>query len=197
MSSYRGREDREGQFIVRGGSMRPFFNPGDIVIVEQSPPEKLKIGNVVLFASSHGKDIIHRIIRISRNKGTLYFHTRGDNKRYPDEEFSSEVLKGKVSGVYRKGVVRNIARIDELAALAFSHAQVRLKIILYMIARLVMPLICSHLPIEWKTMKSGTGGEVKVALLFGRVIAKLRDDEKRNSLWIHPVFRGHIDIHDT
>ncbi len=69
------------KFILRNG-----FNKGDILFITGANPEKLKIGDVILFNSQNRKNpVIHRIIKIERkvdgqgNLGVLTFTTMGDN----------------------------------------------------------------------------------------------------------------------
>jgi len=53
------------------------FNKGDILFVTGANPEKLKVGDIVIFDGGGNNPIIHRIIKINQNENT--FSTIGDN----------------------------------------------------------------------------------------------------------------------
>jgi len=61
------------------------FSKGDILFLVKANPEKLKIGDIILFDSGGKTPVIHRIIKIERkvdgqgNLGVLTFTTIGDN----------------------------------------------------------------------------------------------------------------------
>jgi signal peptidase I len=67
-------------FIFKRG-----FNKGDILFVVGAKPEKLKIGDVIIFNANQQNPVIHRIIKIERKIGgqgnisVLTFSTIGDN----------------------------------------------------------------------------------------------------------------------
>lgn len=68
-------------FILRKG-----FDKGDILFMIRANPEKLKVGDIILFNSGNSRTpVIHRIIKIERkvdgqgNLGVLTFTTMGDN----------------------------------------------------------------------------------------------------------------------
>lgn len=54
------------------------FNKGDILFIMEAKPEKLEIGDVIIF-NGNGKPIIHRIIKIENENGEYIFSTIGDN----------------------------------------------------------------------------------------------------------------------
>lgn len=63
------------EFILRRG-----FNKGDILFIIGANPEKLKVGDVILFNSQNKKNpVIHRIIKIEERDGEKIFTTMGDN----------------------------------------------------------------------------------------------------------------------
>lgn len=62
-------------FILNGG-----FSKGDILFMIKANPEKLKVGDIILFSSGNRKTpIIHRIIKIQEKDGEKIFTTMGDN----------------------------------------------------------------------------------------------------------------------
>ncbi len=80
-------------FIFKRG-----FNKGDILFVIRANPEKLKIGDVIIFNGGSKHPIIHRIIKIEERDGEKIFSTMGDNVghvQFFEEEIKSEQLVGK------------------------------------------------------------------------------------------------------
>ncbi len=55
------------------------FNRGDIMIISRANPEKLEVGDVIVFQSPKPDPIIHRIIKAWEEDGKYYFTTKGDN----------------------------------------------------------------------------------------------------------------------
>lgn len=63
------------KFILKKG-----FDKGDILFMIRANPEKLKIGDVILFNSGNRETpVIHRIIKIEEENGEKVFTTIGDN----------------------------------------------------------------------------------------------------------------------
>jgi hypothetical protein len=62
-------------FVLRRG-----FGKGDILFIIKANPDKLKIGDIILFNSGNqGTPVIHRIIKIKEENGEKIFSTMGDN----------------------------------------------------------------------------------------------------------------------
>jgi len=61
-------------FIFKKG-----FNKGDILFIVGANPEKLKVGDVIIFNAGQRNPIIHRIIEIKNQDGKKVFGTIGDN----------------------------------------------------------------------------------------------------------------------
>lgn len=55
------------------------FTKGDILFVTKATPEKLKIGDIILFNAGQNNPIIHRIINIKKENEKYLFTTIGDN----------------------------------------------------------------------------------------------------------------------
>lgn len=55
------------------------FNKGDILFIVGTAPEKLKVGDVIIFEGNQRNPIIHRIINIEKSNGERKFSTMGDN----------------------------------------------------------------------------------------------------------------------
>jgi signal peptidase I len=74
---YTGLELTSEQF--EAFSFKNGFNKGDILFIVGTSPEKLKIGDVIIFQGNQKNPIIHRIIDIKKINNELVFSTIGDN----------------------------------------------------------------------------------------------------------------------
>ena len=75
------------------------FSKGDILFIVKAKPEKLKVGDVMIFEGNQQNPIIHRIIKIEKKENDEYiFSTIGDNNNGQlsiEKEISSNQLIGK------------------------------------------------------------------------------------------------------
>jgi len=71
------------------------FNKGDIMVLIGTDPEKIEIGDVIVYHAKKPYPIIHRVIHIRDTGGELYFTTKGDNN--PNIIVSSELDERNVS----------------------------------------------------------------------------------------------------
>lgn len=55
------------------------FNKGDIIFLIGTDPDKIKVGDVIVYHAKKPFPIIHRVIAIRDTGGELYFETKGDN----------------------------------------------------------------------------------------------------------------------
>jgi signal peptidase I len=68
-----------GGFTVLSGSMRPAFDPGDILITRLEPVTGLKVGDVVVIRPPGEKaHVAHRIVAITGNPSRPILQTKGD-----------------------------------------------------------------------------------------------------------------------
>ena len=80
-------------FIFKKG-----FNKGDILFIIKAKPEKLKVGDVIIFNGGTNNPIIHRIISIEKTDGEKTFSTIGDNNNGQlsfEKNIKEEQLIGK------------------------------------------------------------------------------------------------------
>ncbi len=81
---YARHETKYSALIINELDFRHFtfkngFNKGDILFVVKADPEKLKVGDVIIFNAGQGNPVIHRIINITQENGEYIFSTEGDN----------------------------------------------------------------------------------------------------------------------
>jgi len=91
----RGRALR---FKAKGRSMSPFIQNGDVL--EVVPVKgKINLGDIVLYCSSHGNPIVHRVIRRGKESVT----TKGDSVSSSDQPLLSKQVLGRVMIVEKNG----------------------------------------------------------------------------------------------
>ena len=96
-------EDKYNIYDVDETSFKEFpfkkgFNKGDILFITGTSPEKLQVGDIIIFNAGQQNPVIHRIINITKEKGTYIFSTIGDNNNgqlSSEKRISSEQLVGK------------------------------------------------------------------------------------------------------
>ena len=74
--------------------MKRGFNKGDILFIVKAKPDKLKVGDIIIFNAGERNPVIHRIMNISVDSSTkqLIFSTEGDNNngQLPQEQIIHE-----------------------------------------------------------------------------------------------------------
>jgi signal peptidase len=82
---------------VLSGSMKPTFNPGDLIIEKKADPTKLKTGDVITYMYGGAFLTTHRIVEVNKDdKGNLTFKTKGDNNNTADDQvIPSNMIVGK------------------------------------------------------------------------------------------------------
>ncbi|TKJ44842.1 signal peptidase I [Candidatus Aerophobetes bacterium Ae_b3b] len=91
----RGRALR---FKAKGGSMSPFIRNGDVVEVV-SVNGKINLGDIILYRSSYGNPVVHRVIR--RSKESVI--TKGDSLPSSDQPVLSRQVLGRVVTIQKNG----------------------------------------------------------------------------------------------
>jgi signal peptidase len=67
------------------GSMRPVFQPGDLVVTQPEPVSSLRQNQVIEFVPpGQTQPYMHRVIRLTRTGGATYIVTKGDANRVAD-----------------------------------------------------------------------------------------------------------------
>lgn len=85
-------------YIVIGGSMSPTFEAGSLAIIKSTPPESIKVGDVVTYKGVASEAATtHRVVDIVRSNGAISFVTRGDANDVDDPSLlDSSQLVGRV-----------------------------------------------------------------------------------------------------
>lgn len=74
------------------------FNKGDILFIVGAKPDKLEIGDIIIFNAGTNHPVIHRIINIKHENEKYTFSTMGDNvgrTQFFEEEIKEDALVGK------------------------------------------------------------------------------------------------------
>ena len=87
-------------FRVQTGSMIPKYQVGDIILVRETDPDKIKIGDDVTYEGTTGAMkgmlVTHRVIDIEEVEGKKVFHTKGIANNLEDPVVSEEQINGVV-----------------------------------------------------------------------------------------------------
>lgn len=79
--------------------MKKGFNKGDLLVIRGVDPDKLRVGDIIIFNSGYrSTPIIHRIVEITETNGQRTFATMGDHNpgQIPyEKEISEEQIIGK------------------------------------------------------------------------------------------------------
>lgn len=109
---------------VMTGSMRPYLEPGDLIIVKSTNPQKVKEGDVITFIIDQKTLVTHRVTQIMNDDG-LMFKTKGDKNDSEDKQLiSSNQLIGvcafKIShGGYVANFIRSKAGFVTVVCIPF------------------------------------------------------------------------------
>ena len=92
--------------LVGSGSMSPYMETGDVVLVVKIEPQKIKIGDVIQYRKMDGGtpiDVLHRVIDTVEVSGVRYFITKGDANDDPDADpVDPAAVQGRVTAVVPK-----------------------------------------------------------------------------------------------
>jgi len=143
-------------YMLEGGSMRPAFRDGDILLIKIVPSASLKPGNVIVFDSpSHQKTVIHRITGFQDTNDECLLLTRGDCSDRPDEPVLIQFLKGRVFGRLSNGSFHPCRRSQELFWLHASRLRRSFRSFVKYLAVQLTQIIFPVLPIRVRTRLRG------------------------------------------
>ena len=81
-----------------GSSMTPFVRSGERVTLNRvENPFVLKNGNIILFANSKGRMLLHRIVTAQNESKNFTLQTKGDNRFVADTAILPDKVIAKVS----------------------------------------------------------------------------------------------------
>ncbi len=98
-------------FKVKGNSMYPVLRDNDLVVVKETEPESLRLGNIVVYHEDNGQYIVHRLVQKGK-EDCLYL--KGDGYNLPQVEANEALIVGKAVGFVRHGHYEPLKRNREL-----------------------------------------------------------------------------------
>jgi signal peptidase I len=102
-------EGRPVCFQIKGWSMHPFMVDGDIVEVRKFQPLDVRLGDVIVFDPGNGSLLVHRVIKVQKDKDGIRLLPQGDAASAPDGWMSQEQVLARVTARKRN---HNIKRIE-------------------------------------------------------------------------------------
>lgn len=100
-------------FRVETGSMIPKYQIGDVILVKEIDPNKIKVGDDVTYLGKEGSTkgilITHRVIDIEEIDGKKAFHTQGIANNLEDPVIYGEQINGVVQ--FRMFILTLICRL--------------------------------------------------------------------------------------
>ncbi len=89
---------------LTGISLCPLVRPGESVLLERADPERISIGELVVFEGSSGF-IAHRILRKRCFGGCAWFQTAGHRAHIPDPWIPSKRIVGRIFEIRQEAPV--------------------------------------------------------------------------------------------
>lgn len=99
---------------ITTGSMAPTYDVDTMILVQETDPSQIKVGDVISFYSSDpmldGAVNTHRVVRIEKDGGQYVYTTKGDGNNVEDPyDVKSEYLVGKV--IWSSVILGKISRL--------------------------------------------------------------------------------------
>jgi len=102
---------------VTGWSMLPTIMPGDTLTIEQTSPDTVSVGEIVLFGRYRSL-FVHRVV--AKNARCCTIVTGGDGMPVLDMPISETDLLGRVASIDRNGISiqprRNLSLLEQVIA---------------------------------------------------------------------------------
>ena len=94
--------DVKKQIFPKGGSMSPLISGGKDEVILRLTNERPKVGDIILFKDQNGKNVLHRVIKISQ--GGEYLQTMGDSCISADAPIRAEDVLGIAEEIKKKRI---------------------------------------------------------------------------------------------
>jgi signal peptidase I len=113
------------RFEAKGGSMHPFIQDGDIVVVEPAEFSNLRLGEIAFYRVSDEAVLAHRIVRKVQQDGIAHLFAQGDAGWGLDGPVSPAQILGRITAIERHGrLIRLDGRGSRWLGLAYSNGRV-------------------------------------------------------------------------
>ena len=103
-------------FTVATGSMEPVYEVNDVILVKDTDPSTLKVGDDIAYLGNRdavkGLVVTHRIIRIETlDDNKVHYTLKGVNNKYEDPSITEDQILGKVLGkVYVVNFINHVVK---------------------------------------------------------------------------------------
>lgn len=101
----------------RNSLFKKGLNKGDILFIVGANPEKLEIGDVIIFDAGQQNPIIHRIVSIKEEDGSYVFSTIGDNNQ-GQLNFEKNIKEEQIIG---KAALKLVPSLGWVKLIFFEH----------------------------------------------------------------------------
>ena len=88
------------QLRASGCSMLPAIEPGDLLDVEYSAPDRVQVGDIILYDAG-GRLLAHRVVTKIVDRETVRLVARGDSHWWADPSIDASKVIGRVVGISR------------------------------------------------------------------------------------------------
>lgn len=112
---YLSRNIQKEEF--RNFTMKSGFNKGDILFVVGTKPEKIEVGDIIIFEAQYKHPIIHRVVNIQEKDGQLVFSTLGDNNEGQLQK-EKEIYPNRIIG---KAIAKPAPYLGWVKLIFFEH----------------------------------------------------------------------------
>lgn len=83
--------------VIRGPSMEPTLHEGDIVYIVPRNPEKIVVGDIIVFRVNN-EFLVHRVVDRTQINEVNHFITKGDAHPYTDQDYGLPPVKPRAVG---------------------------------------------------------------------------------------------------
>lgn len=108
-------------FNVASGSMYPEYEIGDIIIINETTPDEINIGDNITYLGETGNFdkiiVTHKVIEKREENGEHYFITKGVSNDLADPEITFSQVYGKV--IYKTVILSYISKLMSNAVAYF------------------------------------------------------------------------------
>jgi signal peptidase I len=96
----------EGKTIrikAHGYSMYPGIKPGSLILIEPINLKGLPVPGEIIAIRRESGLIVHRLVRIIKKDGIVYYIARGDSNAYADNPVKIDKIAGRIVGAETTG----------------------------------------------------------------------------------------------
>jgi signal peptidase I len=103
-------------FTVATGSMEPVYNVNDVILVKETDPSTLRVGDDIAYLGNRdavkGLIVTHRIVKIEiLDDNKVHYTLKGVNNKYEDPSITEDQILGKVLGkVYVVNFINHVVK---------------------------------------------------------------------------------------